>query len=130
MPRLLPFAGRPPDEGRGDDVSEFTWSDEAVDAAAKALCDEWPMVSRDLRARWESLYPLRDPGVPEAWLVRAVLAALAPFVSAMLDEARGENDCHVCHGTGRDLHASDRRPGGEWRADEADEGGERCRVTT
>lgn len=71
-------------------MSEFTWSDEAVDAAAKALCDEWPMVSRDLRARWESLYPLRDPGVPEAWLVRAVLAALAPFVSAMLDEAKAE----------------------------------------
>lgn len=125
MPRLLPFAGRPPDEGRGDDVSEFTWSDEAVDAAAKALME-------DSVRTWDEAWDELPKAARKEWrrYATGALSALTPFVSAMLDEARGENDCHVCHGTGRDLHASDRRPGGEWRADEADEGGERCRVTT
>ena len=53
---------------------------ELVEAAAKALAGEWHMVSKDLRARWDSVLPDDNPGVPENWLARAVLAAVLPLI--------------------------------------------------
>ena len=53
---------------------------ELVEAAAKALAGEWHMVSKDLRARWDSVLPDDNPGVPENWLARAVLATVVPLI--------------------------------------------------
>ena len=53
---------------------------ELVEAAAKALAGEWHMVAKDLRARWDSVLPDDNPGVPENWLARAVLSAVVPLI--------------------------------------------------
>ena len=64
---------------------------ELVEAAAKALASEWHMVSKDLRARWDSVLPDDNPGVPENWLARAVLATVVPLIQqAERDRLAGE----------------------------------------
>ena len=59
---------------------------ELVEAAAKALAGEWHMVSKDLRARWDSVLPDDNPGVPENWLARAVLATVVPLIEQRVVE--------------------------------------------